>query len=930
MLCIAATVSVAVNAVAQLPQTRIGSIFPPGGQAGTTFEVNLAGEQDLDYELAPQLIFNHPGLKAEPVINAAGAWQANAFRVTAAPDVPAGRYEVRLRGYYGASQPRSFMIGSRPANVETTDATPTIPVPITINVPMFGRIESAADVDVVSFSGEQGRTVVIKCDAATLDSPLQPVVEVSAPDGRRIGFAGGAFRGEALLPFILPLDGEYRVSVTDASYRGGADFGYRLEAAAGPVVAAVFPPAGVAGQAAALTLFGFNLPGGEPVAGHEPLQRKAVTVQFPDDPNAQPRSTLLNPSQAVVSGFDYAFQEGVGIADAVPVFFSPQPLVAETEPNNDVSAPQKLTVPVEVAGSFEAPQDVDRFVFDAKQGEVLYIESFARRYESAADPVIVIDQVTGADGMAVDKQIATADDTTENLAANLFDTISDDPIVRFEAPSEGVFRVSIRDRYFASRGSPLLTYRLSIRRPSPDFEVAVVPSRSEKADAPPGPGAINLRKGENVAVSVYAFRKDGFNGSIAVICEGLPPGVTSKGVTIVEGQTAATLVLSTAPDAATSVSPVSIVGEGVTAGPNGAEAKIHRVARAGTIIRGGASQAVEARLASDVVVAVLDETVPFRLLGEGGVVRVGQGSQVVLPASVERRAGFADPITCAAEGLAKDAKVTVETKPFAPDISSQHARLLIDASAPARSYEIALQGPAKIDFTRFPHRLKRAKAAQEVATTNFTQSDESLKQVIAARDQAAKTLEAAEAVAKAASASLKAQSDAAVTAAKAALEALKATTTAAEDLRKQAEVAKQAADKAAGEAEKDSAPQKVDYISPAPAVALTIVPAPATFSVEVPDNGQIKKGASIDVKVTVKRQKEFAGAISLSLALPPGVVGVTSEPVTIAADQTEGTLRLSASADAAEGDIVYPAIRTISDQNGPVQIDVPIALKVIP
>lgn len=892
--------------------------------------MTLSDEQDLEYELAPQLLFDHPGLKAEAVVDAAGAWQGNAFRVTAAADVPAGRYEARLSGYYGASQPRTIFIESRPLTVETADATPASPMRVAFDSPAYGRIESAADVDLFAFAGEEGKSVVIRCLAATLDSPLQPVIEVTAPNGRRIGFAGGAYRGNALLPLMLPMAGEYRVSVTDASYRGGAEFAYRLEIATRPVVTSVFPPAGVAGQTASLTLHGYNVPGAELVAGFEPLQRKTVEVSFPNEPRLPTRSTLLNASQVVVSGFDYVFSEGDQVAGALPVFFAPQPLLVEAEPNDDVAASQKLSLPAEVAGSFGVPNDVDRFTFEAKQGDVYFVEAFARRYESAADPVLVIEQTIGPDGKPLEKQIASADDATENLAADLFDTLTDDPVVRFEAPADGTYRVSIRDRYFASRGSPLFSYRLSIRRPSPDFELAVVPFRREKPDSPAGPGAISLRKNESVAASVYAFRKDGFNGPISVMAEGLPAGVMSRGVTIAEGQTNAPLVLAAAPDATTSVTPVSVVGEALLVDSNGAEMKRRRVARSGTLIRGGANQAVEARLAADIVISVLDEVIPFRLEGEGGMIRVGQGSQILLPVTCARNAGYAEPVACAVEGLAKDSKVTVEAKPFAPELPAQQIRLLIDAAAPVRSYEIAPQGTAKIDVARFPLRLKKAKAAQESAAKSFMQADENLKQAMAAREQAAKTVEAAEAVAKSASPSLMEQSAAATAAAKAALVSLEATTKAAEELRKQSEAGKQAADKAAGEAEKIAAPQKIDYASPAPTVALTIVPAPATFVVEVPDSGQIKKGVSTNVKVTVKRQNSFTGPVSLALALPPGVVGLTADPVIIAADQTEGTLRINASADAAEGDVIYPAIQTTSEQNGPVRIDVPIALKVIP
>ncbi|MDQ3332249.1 MAG: hypothetical protein M3552_16630, partial [Planctomycetota bacterium] len=914
---------------AQLPHTRLGTLFPPGGQAGTTFEVRVSGEQDLEYDAAPQLVFDHAGITAEPIMDAAGAWQGNAFRVTAAADVPPGRYEARIAGYYGASNPRTFRIEARPTVSEVTDATATATVALTADSAVYGRIETAADVDVFSFAGEEGKTVVVRCAAASLDAPLQPVVELAAPNGRRIGFAGGAFRGDVMLPIVLPASGEYRIKLTDASYRGGADFVYRLEVATRLVIASVFPPAGVPGQSGTFSLTGYNLPGGEPVAGSEPMVRKSVEITLPTDPTTQPRSPLLNPPQTVVAGFDYVFRDG-GDADPVPVFFAPQPLVAETEPNDEATAAQKIATPAEIAGRFEVPNDVDRFVFDAKQGEALYVEAFARRYESSADPVIVIDQITAADGTPSEKQIAAADDIAENLAPNAFDTLTDDPLVRFEAPADGSYRVSVRDRYFASRGGPLLDYRLSIRKPAPDFQLAVVPLYRDKADAPPAPGALDVRKGESVAVGVYLFRRDGFSGPVTVNAEGLPAGVTTRGVTIAEGQTSASLVFTAAGDTAVAHAPIKVLGAAAIAGPDGAAQQVRHEARAGTLVRGGPSQAVESRLAAGLMLSVLEESIPFRVGGEGGVVRVGQGSQILLPLNTERHAGYAEPVTVAAEGLPADSKVTAEVKPFAVELPSQFARLVVDPTAPPRTYLVSLKGTAKIDVARFPLRLKKAKAAQEVATQALAQAEEALKQATAAREQATKTVEAVEAFSKTAVASLAAQAAAAVEATKAASTAIETTFKAAEEHRKQTEAAKQAADKIAAEAEKASAPQKIDYASPAPQVALTIVPAPATFAVAAPNGGQIKRGEAVEVKVTATRQNGFAGPIELTLALPPGVVGLTAEPVALPADQTEATLRISAAPEAAEGDVVFPAVRATSDHNGPVLIDVPIALKVVP
>lgn len=917
----------ASSAFGQLPQTRLGTIVPPGGQAGTTFEVSIAGEQDLEYETAPKLLFSHPGIIAEPAVDpATGLWRNNIFKVAIAADVPAGRHDTMLGGYYGVSNPRSFRVEKVATVTEATDASPATPVSLPINTAMFGRLESAADVDVISFTGEAGQTVVVRCDAASIDSPLQPVLEVTGPDQRRIGFAGGPFVGEVLLPLVLPAKGEYRLQVTDAAYRGGADFTYRLEVATRPVIASVWPPTGVAGTSTEFSLFGYNLPGGEPVEGNPPLVRRAVTIALPPEGTSEPRISPMGSYQAGVDGFDYAFTEGAVAADPVPIFFASAP--PEQEQENDDPAGQAVPAPTEIAGRFEKSGDVDRFVFEAKAGEVLFIEAFAKRYGSPADPLLTLDQMTGPDGMPKERRIASEDDQATNLAPKVFDTPTDDPVVRFDVPEDGRYRVTLRDRYFASRGDRSLFYRLSIRRPIPDYRLVAVPVWRDKVDSPFQPGGISLRKGESVTLPIYAFRRDGFNGPIRVAVENPPAGVSTTGVTIGEGQTSALLVLTAADDAATATGLLKVVGTAdLPEAPERPAQAAQREARIGTIVRSAANQPTISRLASSLMVSVLDESIPFRIADDGGTIRVGQGSQVLVPLQIHRQGGYAEAVTVAASGLPPESKVTAEVKPFAAGEMQHLARLLIDPQAPATTHSAAFTGTAKIDYGRFPLRLKRAKQAQESATQAFTKADEALKQFTAAREQAAKLLEATEAAAKNLP---EGTGIGAVEAAKQAVAALDATMKSAEEGRKQTEAAKTAADAAAAEVEKIAAVQKIDYTTTAPPLTLTIVPAPADVTVAAANSGQIKRNEAVEIKVAVKRREGFTGPVTASLALPPNVGGLTAEPVTLPPDQTEASLKITATGDAPEGDVPFPAIRTIADHNGPVQIDVPVALKVVP
>ena len=119
---LAAVVAIAgQQAFAQLPQTRITSVFPPGGQQGTTVDLTVGGGTDLDE--VDQLVIAHPGITAVQKMDTNGSPVANTFSVTVAADVPAGLYDVRVRGLYGISNPRLFRIDSLPeaAEVEPND-----------------------------------------------------------------------------------------------------------------------------------------------------------------------------------------------------------------------------------------------------------------------------------------------------------------------------------------------------------------------------------------------------------------------------------------------------------------------------------------------------------------------------------------------------------------------------------------------------------------------------------------------------------------------------------------------------------------------------------------------------------------------------------------------------------------------------------------
>ena len=107
-------------AIAQLPQIRLFSLFPAGGQVGSAVDVVVTGGADLDDVTG--LLFSDPALTAVPKTAAAPgekAPEANTFTVIIAPHAQLGTCDVRVAGRFGVSNPRSFEVDTRTELTET-------------------------------------------------------------------------------------------------------------------------------------------------------------------------------------------------------------------------------------------------------------------------------------------------------------------------------------------------------------------------------------------------------------------------------------------------------------------------------------------------------------------------------------------------------------------------------------------------------------------------------------------------------------------------------------------------------------------------------------------------------------------------------------------------------------------------------------------
>jgi hypothetical protein len=566
-------------AFAQLPQARLYSIFPCGGKVGTTFDLELTRSEDLDE--ADRLVFNHPGITAVPKTrDAAGRREAipNTFSVTIGPNVPSGVYELYAGGLFGLSNPRTFVVGSQS---EAREVEPNNDLdranPLPLNAIVNGTIGSDTDVDVYRFEGKKGQRFVAFCRAAEIDSRLSPVLELTDEAGRRLGYARQELRRDPLIDAVLPADAIYFLKVHDSVYRGGPEYVYRLAAGSIPHIDFIMPPAGVAGSTAKYTLFGRNLPGGEPsevrVDGRR-LEKCEVEITLPVIAPLAPAHTTLRSLDAGLGVVSYAARTPFGESNPVLIALTRSAPILEHEPNDTPQTAQEMPAPGEFVGQFQAPGDTDYIKFRAREGQVFYIEVYADRLGSQADPYLVVEQVEhNAKGQESVTRMTAVDDENSNVAPAVFDTRSDDPSYRFQAPSDGTYRIMLRDRSFESRGDPRLVYRLSIRPEEPDFQLVVLPQYPKRGTIPAvSTWALGLRKGDSRDVQILVLRKDGFREPIEVRAESLPSGVTCRGSVLAANAKTGELIFTAAEDAPESSALIHVFGTAKLTDPKGKSA----------------------------------------------------------------------------------------------------------------------------------------------------------------------------------------------------------------------------------------------------------------------------------------------------------------------------------------------------------------------
>jgi len=710
-----------------LPTPRVASVFPAGARLGTAVEVVAAGT-DLDEPTG--LLFSHPGITAEylppkeppvdpkkkdpPPAKKAAPAGPHQFKVAVGPAVPVGVYDLRVVGKWGVSNPRAFAVGDRP---EVNEKEPNNDVPeaqkVEVGTTVNGVIAAGTDVDYSVFAGKKGQRVVVSCVTTGIDSKARPMIEVFDVSGRKLA-ANRAYRdGDALVDLVVPDDGDYYVRLFEFTYlTGSPDHGYRLTISTAPWVDAVFPPAVEPGKPAQVTLYGRNLPGGQPsgffVEGR-PLEQATVTITPPADAAAHRLAVRDRPdlAAALQDGFEYRVTGPGGISNGVPIYFAREKVVLKkaagaTKPETA----EALAAPCEVAGMLGKTGDRDWYAFDAKKGQVFYLELTAERGGTAADFYFSVHDPANKNVMVGAEQ----DDDPEVLHPTEFYNRSADPApLRFAAPADGKYLVAVGCREAASLFGPQTAYRLRVGPAKPDFRAVAKPySKSSHTGSA-------ARQDGTEAYEVFVHRMDGFNGAVVLTAEGLPAGVTAKPTTVGPAARWGVVVLTVGPAAATYSGAVTIKATGTADGP-----PLVREARPATVTWGAAQAGpVVARLAQSLPLAVRPEKAFFKLTADAagatikpaagkeakasGPLVVKQGDKITVPVKVTWVNPDKQNVTLAAEPIAvqQTAPVTVAvgTQPTKEKPEGVVTFDVKPTAAPG-AYALVIRGDSPVPFVR--------------------------------------------------------------------------------------------------------------------------------------------------------------------------------------------------------------------------------------
>lgn len=479
----------------------MGYLFPAGGETGSTVEIEAGG---LNLNKATKVVFNHQGIKGELVpfeekksetkkrkrLNDQSSPQLAdrvRIRISIAPDVPCGLYDLRLQSPQGVSNMLPFEVASYPNFLESGKSTSDNPDVIDkLPVVLCGQA-TPGGIDYFRFTGHKGDVMVASVKGRSLVPYIadavpgwfQPVIKIVDSKGREVAYSDDyLYNVDPLIITELQKDDEYTIMIHDAIYRGRQDFNYRIQLGVIPFVTGRYSAYGIAGKKMKQKIVGANLD----------ALTETVTVKH--------------------EGYNkLTYTAKNGTSNAVSFYAVPKGLNFIQYPDKEVL----LNMNSAVADSLTYKDKIKKYRIVARKKQPVIIELIGRRNGSRIDAVMRLVDETG-------KVFAKVDDTEDPIQGLM--TFHADPVLNYVPKESGEMILEVEDLH---RGYGMdYHYLLRRHKQMPSFNAFVSPAN------------ISVPSGGTSSFHIDISGK--LKRPASLVVEGLPEGFTTSSMELQGGK----------------------------------------------------------------------------------------------------------------------------------------------------------------------------------------------------------------------------------------------------------------------------------------------------------------------------------------------------------------------------------------------------------
>ncbi len=680
---------VASSLLAQLPNPAVSALSPMGGQRGTSLRIQAFGDH-LDEPR--ELILSGNGLPpraigvATNLPNLPVAGEAF-FHVNLPSDLALGTYEARFLGRFGLSNPRAFVVdelaerasdmgGDKPENA------PELTLPALMN----GRTDPSR-INHYRFKLDAGQRIAIDISARDLDSRLEPRMIIFGPDGNEV--THGA-RGEGM-DFKAARAGSYLLQVSDTTYRGGVDYGYRIEISTRPRIDAAWRT-----SATGMEMIGRFLPNATPWNGPK-LRGVTLDLLRRDGFTLTARSTSF---RRVVEADAQTRKVDPGFAVALADY--PQlpdwPLTNWLGSVSLTNAPSlAIQPPVIIPGLLPPSRVTSAWEFTAHKGEVWLIDVLGHRLGLTASSMVLVQRVsTNNTGKIELADIRDARERDGNIGSNEYPFASRDSMLRWEVADDGFYRVSLRDLFASTAPDPRRACYLSIRHSSPRFVAVAAPLMPLNVNRELRDSlrwSANIAPGAVLPVRIYVQRLDGFDDPVQIALQNPPAGLHALPCAIERGKSVGYLWLTADTNALTSSTLLDLVA---TSGSQSVKVE------GATVITPAADYNLEptsSRLTRDSLALAIPPaglSLVSAALATNMVLETSRGGKLSIPYSLARNAELS--------GTMKVRTLLDNSKEFDVDTKSTNFTVELEmtqAKLPPGKHTLGLLLQPKVKFNRY-------------------------------------------------------------------------------------------------------------------------------------------------------------------------------------------------------------------------------------